>query len=83
MRSVVERGAPAGPAWHRVAPSARGESVREAVRGLQLRGLDASEAGNVAALAYGVWPARRGWTVAQIEHLRFLRAIVREGSLEP
>jgi len=60
-----------------------GGSVGETVRGLELRGLDASAARNLAALAFGVRPARSGWTVAEIEHLRFLRSIVREGGLEP
>jgi len=66
-----------------VPPTATGGSVRETVRRLERRGLDASAARNLAALAFGVWPARTSWTVAQIEHLRFLRAIVRGGALEP
>jgi hypothetical protein len=60
-----------------------GATVVETVRGLELRGLDGPAARNIAALAFGIRPARNGWSVAEIEHLRFLRAIVREGSLEP
>jgi hypothetical protein len=78
-RGGSERRAEAGL----VPRNAAGGSVRETVRGLELRGLDASAARNLAALAFGVRPARSGWTVAEIEHLRFLRAIVREGGLEP
>jgi hypothetical protein len=81
--TTVAGGEPMAEAPGRIAARATGGSVREIVRGLELRGLGASEAGNLAALAYGVWPARSGWTVAQVEHLRFLRAIVRVGALEP
>lgn len=76
-------GPPAGAAGRAMSTGPSSRSVGETVRILERRGLDASEAGNLAALAFGVWPARTGWTVAQIEHLRFLRAIVRGGALEP
>lgn len=81
--SGARGGSPAGAAGPAMATGASAPSVGETVRGLERRGLDHAEAGNLAALAFGVWPARTGWTVAQIEHLRFLRAIVRGGALEP
>jgi hypothetical protein len=58
-------------------------SVGDIVRRLLVRGLAPAEAGNLAALMVGLRPATTSWTVAQIEHLRFLRAIVRDGLLQP
>jgi hypothetical protein len=81
--TAARSGSVSGAGEALVPPTATGGAVRETVRRLERRGLDASAARNLAALAFGVWPARSGWTVAQIEHLRFLRAIVREGALEP
>lgn len=46
---------------------------------LETGGWTACEAGNLVAFALGIRPVRSGWTVREIEHLRFLRAIVRSG----
>lgn len=59
------------------------QSLRDSVRLLARHGFSPVEAGNLAALLVGLWPAPGGWTVTQIEHLRFLRGIVRDGRLEP
>jgi hypothetical protein len=37
------------------------------------------QAGNLVALAHGLRPASAGWKVREIEHLRFLRSLVRAG----
>lgn len=39
------------------------------------------EAGNLVALAHGIRPARNGWTVREIEHLRFLQAMAKSGRI--
>ena len=47
-------------------------------RQLVARGLDPSEAANVTAFVAGIRIARQPWTVGEINHLLFLRAM-REG----
>lgn len=39
------------------------------------------EAGNLVALFHGLKPARSGWTVREIEHLRFLHSMVKSGRI--
>jgi hypothetical protein len=46
---------------------------------LEIGGWSEREAGNLVALLHGIRPARTGWSVREIEHLRFLRAVVRSG----
>ena len=51
------------------------------VRHLEAGGWNEPEAGNLVALAHGLRPARSGWTVREIEHLRFLLAMVKSGRI--
>jgi hypothetical protein len=65
------------------------ESARRAVevavtaRRLQQGGLTLVEASNLTAHLVGLPAARTGWSLRQVEHLLFLRAIVETGRLEP
>ena len=49
---------------------------------LQSGGWTPTEAGNLAAIALGLRPARTGWTGAELDHLRFLRSLVSAGRIE-
>ncbi len=60
-------------------PAATG--ARSMVRHLEPGGWNEREAGNLVALAHGLRPARSGWTVREIEHLRFLHAMVKSGRI--
>ena len=57
-------------------------TARALVRTLELGGWSEREAGNLVALAHGIRPARSGWQVREIEHLRFLRDLVRRGRID-
>ena len=61
------------------------KSARSAARSLVWRlesgGWSEQEASNIVALVHGLRPARNGWTVREIEHLRFLRAVVSTGRI--
>lgn len=48
-------------------------SARTMVRRLLLAGCTPTEAANLAALAVGLRPVATGWSVREIERLRFLR----------
>jgi hypothetical protein len=48
---------------------------------LEAGGWTEREAGNLVALVHGIWPVRSGWTVREIEHLRFMHAMVRNGRI--
>lgn len=54
---------------------------RQMVWHLESGGWTQREAGNLVALVHGLKPARTGWTVREIEHLRFLEAMVRTGRI--
>ena len=60
--------------------------VREAARtmmwGLEAGGWSEREAGNLVGLLHGLRPAQAGWSEREIEHLRFLRALVESGRLD-
>jgi hypothetical protein len=45
-------------------------------RDLGTLGLSSAEAGNLTAYLRGIRPVERGWTVAEIERLLFLRYLV-------
>jgi hypothetical protein len=60
-----------------VAPS----GPRSMVRHLEAGGWTEREAGNLVALLNGLRPTRNGWTVREIEHLRFLHAMVKSGRI--
>jgi len=55
--------------------------ARSMVWHLEAGGWTEREAGNLVALAHGLRPARSGWTVREIEHLRFLQAMVKSGRI--
>lgn len=56
-------------------------AARTLVWRLESGGWTTHEAGNLVALAHGLRPARTGWTVREIEHLRFLQSMVRTGRI--
>jgi hypothetical protein len=53
--------------------------ARSMVWHLEAGGWTEREAGNIVALVHGLKPARSGWTVREIEHLRFLQSMVKTG----
>ena len=55
--------------------------ARTMVWRLESGGWTQREAGNLVALFHGLKPARTGWTVREIEHLRFLHAMVSSGRI--
>lgn len=79
-RHATSRAAVSPVATTTVPPAipASGELVRRLERG----GLASREAGNVVAYLLGLKPVASGWRVAEIEHLRFLRALAADGRLE-
>ncbi len=56
--------------------------ARSMVWHLEAGGWTEREAGNLVALAHGLRPARSGWRVREIEHLRFLQAMVKSGRID-
>lgn len=54
---------------------------RRMVWHLEAEGWTEREAGNLVALLHGLRPARNGWTVREIEHLRFLNEMVKTGRI--
>jgi hypothetical protein len=63
-------------------PSAAPAASRTLVWSLEAGGWTQREAGNLVALLHGLRPARTGWTVREIEHLRFLHALVKAGRID-
>jgi hypothetical protein len=61
--------------------SAAGAGARSMVWHLEAGGWTQREAGNLVALVHGLKPVPAGWTVREIEHLRFLHALVRTGRI--
>lgn len=55
--------------------------IAETARRLQMCGLTSAEAATLAGRLSGLLVIRSGWTVRQVEHLVFLRAIVESGRL--
>jgi hypothetical protein len=55
--------------------------ARSLIWHLEVGGWTEREAGNLVALAHGLKPARSGWSVREIEHLRFLQSMVRSGRI--
>ena len=67
-------------------PSRRAEiadqrPARTTYRLLAIRGLSPAEAGNLTAYSLGLGPIDGGWTVREIERLRFLRYLVDAGRI--
>ena len=54
---------------------------RSMVWHLEAGGWTEREAGNLVALLHGLRPARSGWTVREIENLRFLQSMVKVGRI--
>lgn len=71
-RAAAGRGASSPPG--RVA-------ARAMMWNLEAGGWTAREAGNLVGLLHGLRPALSGWSEREIEHLRFLRALVEDGRL--
>lgn len=61
-------------------PAAR-LAARVMMWNLEAGGWTAREAGNLVGLFHGLRPALSGWSEREIEHLRFLRALVEAGRL--
>jgi hypothetical protein len=57
-------------------------TTRALIWRLQSGGWTQLEAGNLAAIALGLRPARTGWTGAELDHLRFLKSLVTTGRVE-
>jgi hypothetical protein len=56
---------------------AAGEQATTVYRALSARGLRPHEAANVTAYLEGLAPVEGGWAIDEIEHLLFLRHLVR------
>lgn len=57
------------------------QPARRLVWSLQGHGWTEREAGNLVALLHGLRPARNGWSAHEIEHLQYIRTLVRSGRL--
>lgn len=55
--------------------------ARSMVWHLEFGGWTEREAGNLVALLHGLRPTRNGWSVREIEHLRFLHVMVKSGRI--
>jgi len=55
--------------------------ARTLVWHLEAGGWTQREASNLVALVHGLRPVRAGWTIREIEHLRFLQAMVKSGRI--
>jgi hypothetical protein len=95
--AIFHRAWPTGELPHRTHPAsreARGaaergrrrsgapEPARTMMWGLEAGGWSEREAGNLVGLLHGLRPAQAGWSEREIEHLRFLRALVESGRLD-
>jgi hypothetical protein len=65
---------------HRLRPRGT-DAARALIWNLEIGGWPEREAGNLVALLHGLRPASSGWSEREIDHLRFLRAIVESGRL--
>ena len=61
--------------------SPHGDAARSLIWNLEFGGWSEREAGNLVALLHGLRPATSGWSEREIDHLRFLRALVESGRL--
>lgn len=62
-------------------PAAR-PAARTMARELMVAGCTPPEAANLVALTFGLAPVASGWTLQQIERLRFLQHLARRGAFE-
>ena len=63
------------------APTAASTGARTMVWHLEAGGWTEREASNLVALVHGLRPVRNGWTIREIEHLRFMHALVQSGRI--
>jgi hypothetical protein len=57
-------------------------TTRALIWRLQSGGWTVVEAGNLAAIALGLKPARTGWTGPELDHLRFIKTLLNTGRIE-
>jgi len=62
-------------------PTMAPAGARSLVWHLEAGGWTEREAGNLVALLHGLRPARAGWSIREIEHLRFVQAMVKNGRI--
>jgi hypothetical protein len=62
-------------------PMTAAPGARTLVRHLEAGGWTQREASNLVALVRGLRPVRAGWSIREIEHLRFLHAMVKSGRI--
>jgi hypothetical protein len=62
-------------------PTIAGAGARALVWHLEAGGWTQREAGNLVALVHGLRPTSGGWSIHEIEHLRFLQAMVKKGRI--
>lgn len=72
---------PARPPIEGVLGAAAAPTTRALVWSLQAGGWTEHEAGNLVALATGLWPSHSGWSTREIEHLRWIKALHSSGRL--
>ncbi len=63
-------------------PTIAAAGARTLVWHLEAGGWTQREASNLVALVHGLRPAAAGWSVREIEHLRFLQAMVKTGRIQ-
>jgi hypothetical protein len=62
-------------------PMTTAPGARTLVWHLEAGGWTQREASNLVALVHGLRPVRAGWSIREIEHLRFLQAMVNSGRI--
>ena len=62
-------------------PTMAEPGARSLVWHLEAGGWTEREASNLVALVHGLRPVRGGWAIREIEHLRFLQAMVKSGRI--
>ena len=62
-------------------PTTAAAGARTLVWHLEAGGWTEREASNLVALVHGLRPARAGWSVREIDHLRFLQSLVKSGRI--
>ena len=62
-------------------PSMAATGARTQVWHLEAGGWTEREASNLVALFHGLRPVQAGWRIREIEHLRFLHAMVKSGRI--
>ena len=84
IRGGLEVPAAAVAAVAEIEPSTCQDALTDArhlVFSLQIGGWSAVEAGNLVALLLGIRPVHGGWRASELEHLRFLKALVETGRI--